>query len=240
MKLLFWIPLAGLAILIACEKDETMDVWPKPSKLLITIRENNRVITEFQYDDQERLIQINNYPADTIVEREFYQYDEENRLARRVFNGGIETYAYNPDGKLKTVHLNFDPSAPVRTTSYQYRGDRIIRGIIHYGGTFTGYIEYHYDLNGNTIRRVEYYDEMMMSEYRLAYDNKINPVRNLSKFPVDMVQKNNPTCSYYYIAFMSFLPPEYCTEYAYDSAELPVLAYAGSRTFEYEYASRQE
>jgi len=240
MKPSFFLLVIGLAAQSACEKDESPDSWPRPSKLLVAIRENNQLVSEFKYDDLERLVQINNYYTDAVVDSETYEYDDDNTLFRRTHAGNIETYEYTDDGKLKTVVLNYSPGTSVRTTRYQYVGDRISRAIIFFNGSAAGYVEYKYDLNGNTILRTEYYGDMIMSQIRLAYDNKINPVRNLSKFAADIIQKNNPTYFYSFFAYMSSFPPEYHIDYSYDPSGLPVKEYRDSRTFEYEYAERRD
>jgi hypothetical protein len=226
----------------ACEKkDENGKVY-QDTKLLVAIKEDNRLVREYIYDSLNCLICINNYRADTIFASEYYKYDADHRMIKRSYGVFVETYAYDPDGKLKSTLLYYPANEKTWKVLYQYDGDRINQGTMFYNDTETGYIEFTYDVNGNTSERNEYHPQEVSSyysQYRMEYDDKINPVKNPDQFPADMVMKNNTTHYYYYHAAMSTPPPEYNSTYDYDSAGYPVREYRESHTYDYEYLSRE-
>ena len=245
MKTALFILILGLMGLSACKKDESIEPLGSSPKLLVSIMENNLLITDFKYDSLNRLIQLNNYHADTISYSENYQYDSDNKLIQRIFAGFIETYEYTRDGKLLTTKKYYNPTGKVWNIEYQYDKGRIIKGITFYEGTQTGYIVFKYDSQGNTIERTEYPNSpdlkgFKIEQFKIDYDTKINPVKNLCLFPADIVQKNNPTYFYHYLAVMSSLPPEYHSTYDYDTLGIPTKEYRDSRTFIYNYIDKRE
>lgn len=84
MKTYFCLLIVCLIGISACRKDESVGLLGTSSKLLVTIKENGHIITGFKYDSLNRLIQLNEYFADTIYNSEFYKYDSVNRLTKRV------------------------------------------------------------------------------------------------------------------------------------------------------------
>lgn len=245
MKTFLYILILGLPGLSACNKDESIEPSGSSPKLLVSIMENNLLIAEFKYDSLNRLIQLNNYHADTISYSEDYQYDLNDKLVKRTFSGFVETYEYARDGKLLTTKKYYITTGKVWKIEYQYFKDKISKGITFYDGTQTGYIVFRYDLRGNTIERTEYSNSadlegFKIEQFKLAYDTKINPVKNPGIFPVDIVQNNNTTYFYHYLAVMSSLPPEYHSTYEYDSIGIPTKEYRDSRTFTYNYIDKRE
>ncbi len=247
MKTYFCLLIASLIFILACEKNEMIDSLDSSSKLLVAIKENSKLITEFKYDNLNRLVQLNNYHSDTISYSEIYQYDSDNKLIKRTFGGFIETYEYFSDSRLKTTINYYKPKDKEWSIEYQYKNDKISKGITFFNGSESGYIDYKYDSNGNTIERTEYPNwseqkDFIGTQYKLTYDNKINPIKNLNVYPIDIVQNNNPTYFYHYIAIMSMYPPEYHMTYDYDTIGLPIKEYRvhtreyhDSQTFDYEY-----
>ena len=247
MKTYFILLIASLIFILACEKNEMIDSLDSSSKLLVAIKENGKLITEFKYDDLNRLIQLNNYHSDTISYSEIYQYDSDNKLIKRTFGGFIETYEYFSDSSLKTTIKYYKPTDREWSIEYQYKNDKISKGITFFNGSESGYIDYKYDSNGNTIERTGYSNwseqkDFIDKQYKLTYDNKINPIKNLSVYPIDIIQNNNPTYFYHYMAIMSMYPPEYYSTYDYDTTGLPIKEYRvptreyrGTQTFDYEY-----
>lgn len=252
MKTYSCLLIASLIFISACEKNESIDSLDSSSKLLVAIKKNGKFITEFKYDDLNRLIQLNNYHSDTISYSEIYQYDSDNKLIKRTFVGFIETYEYFNNEKLKTTTNYYNATDKEWKIEYQYDEDKISKGITYFNGSESGYIEYKYDSNGNTIERTEYTNwskqkDIIGAQYKLTYDNKINPIKNLSVYPVDIVQYNNPTYFYHYMAIMSMYPPEYYSTYDYDTTGLPIKEYRiptreyrDSQTFDYEYTYKKK
>lgn len=245
MKTYIFLLIVSLIGVSACEKDESFESFGSSSRLLVAVKENNQLITEFKYDSLNRLIQLNNYLADTISYSEFYQYDSDNKLIKRTFIGFIETYEYDSFEKLKSLVKYYNATDKEWRVDYQYDNDRITKGITFYNGSETGYIDFKYDSKGNTIERTEYSDYseqkgFIIEQYKLKYDNKINPVKNLAIFPVDIFQKNNPVYFYHYMAIMSSYPSEYYSTYDYDTTGIPITEYRDSRTLYYEYTDKKE
>lgn len=245
MKTSFYILIISLIGLSACKKDESIEPIGSSPKLLVSITENNILVTEFKYDSLNRLIQLNNYHADTISYIENYRYDSDNRLIQRTFAGFVETYKYAGDGKLMTSKKYYTATGKEWKIEYQYDKGRINKGITFYDGSQTGYIVFKYDPGGNTIERTEYPNSpdlkgFKIEQYKLAYDTKISPLKNPSIFPVDIVQNNNPTYFYHYLAVMSSLPPEFHSTYDYDTLEIPTREYRDSRTLIYNYIDKRE
>lgn len=69
-------------ILSACKKDEFQYSFETPSKLLVSIRENDQLITEFKYDNLNRLIQVDRYSSgDPVCISQFFEYNSQNNAA---------------------------------------------------------------------------------------------------------------------------------------------------------------
>jgi len=253
--------IASLMILSACNKDEFQYSFETPSKLLVSIIENDQLIEEFKYDNSDRLIQADRYlPGDPVCISQFFEYNSDNLIIKKTYGEYIETYEYNNNGRLMATILHFksvgDGYEWAQKTEFQYSNGRISKGIKYsHEGLESGYIEYKYDSRGNTTERTEYsvlpdYHGMIISQYKYSYDEKINP-HYFSGTPfwtvhqVDIVQGNNPTYSYYYNISMSAFPPEYEFTYEYDQTGLPIkgtmkhLRINGSTAvFEYKYIDR--
>jgi len=252
MKTYFCLLIASLIFILACEKNETIESLGSSSRVLVAIKENGKLITEFKYDDLNRLIQLNNYHSDTISYSEIYKYDSDNKLIKRTFGGSIKIYEYFNNEKLKSTINYHNATEKVWKTEYQYDENKISKGITYFNGSESGYIEFKYDSNGNTIERTEYSNrteqkDFINTQFKLSYDNKINPLMNLSIFPVDIIQKNNPSYYYAYMAAMSMYPPEYYSTYDYDTTGLPIKEYRvhtreyrGTQTFDYEYIYKKK
>jgi len=255
--------IAGLMILSACKKDDFQYSFETPSKLLVSIRENGQLVTEFKYDNLNRVIQADRYiSGDTGIIRQYFEYDSKNSLIRNSSGEYTENYKYNSSGSLVTMTLHFKSARDGyewdQKTELQYSKGRICKGIVFSrDGNESGYINYKYDSRGNTIERTEYsssadYKSMIMSQYKFNYDEKINPnpVSSSSFWGVsqaDIIQGNNPTYSYYYNINMSVFPPQYEFSYDYDDTGLPIKEYrekvqelSSSNIFDYEYTSKPE
>lgn len=261
MRTTIYLLIASLMILSACKKDEFQYSFETPSKLLVSIRENDQLITEFKYDNLNRLIQVDRYSSgDPVCISQFFEYNSQNRLISKAYSEYIETYEYNNSGRLVAIILHFKSARDgyewEQKTELQYSKGRICKGIIFWrDGVESGYINYKYDSRGNTIERTEYsvspdYKDMIMSQFKYTYDDKINPYP-FSSSPlwsvVDIIQGNNPTYSYYYNAAMSMPPYQYEFIYDYDNTGLPIKEYreglqgqGGSNVFEYEYIDKNE
>jgi len=70
----------------------------------------------------------------------------------------------------------------------------------------------------------------------MQFDDYKNPYP--LNFPMDIVQKNNIKKYYYYLAIMSYPPPEYESLYEYNSDRLPIKesrTYLNGKKTDYEY-----
>jgi len=263
MRTTIYLVIAGLMILTACKKDDFQYSFDTPSKLLVSIRENGQLVTEFKYDNLNRVIQADRYiSGDTGIIRQYFEYDSKNRLIRKSSGEYTERYEYNSSGILVTMTLHFKSARDGyewdHKTELRYSKGRISKGIVFSrDGIESGYINYKYDLRGNTIERTEYsnssdYNGMIMSQYKFKYDEKINP-NPVSSSPfwgvsqADIIQGNNPTYSYYYNINMSAFPPQYEFSYDYDDTGLPIKEYrekvqelSSSNIFDYEYTGKRE
>ncbi len=258
MRKVIKIMIACIMIFSACRKDDFQYSFETPSKLLVSIKENGQLVTEFKYDSINRLIQADRYlPGVSDIVSQYLAYDSKNRLISISSGEYTEDLEYSNDGRLVTMILHFESATDgyewEQKTELQYSNGKISRGIIFSkDGVETGYINYKYDSGGNTTERTEYsvssdYRGMIISQFKYIYDGKINPNPLLS-YPVwglsqvDIIQGNNPIRSYYYNIAMSSFPPQYEFSYDYDISGLPTRVYIkklqepeSSTVLEYEY-----
>lgn len=127
---------------------------------------------------------------------------------------------------------------------YQYDKNILSKGIVLYNGTENGYIDFKYDSNGNTVERTENFSsagqkDLIVEQFKLSYDDKIIPVKNLATYPFDIIQNNNPTRFYHEMIWSSSFPANYSITYEYDSVGLPLKEFRYSRVFEYEYIDKK-
>jgi hypothetical protein len=252
-----------MMVLSACKKDDYQYSFEAPSKLLVSISENDQPVTEFKYDSLNRLIQADKYiSVDPWIISQYFEYDSKNRLVRKSSGEYTENYEYSRSGILITMSLHFksvrDGYEWEQKTELRYSKGRISKGIIFSReGIESGYVNYKYDSRGNTLERTEYsnfadYKSMIISQYKFKYDEKINPhpianytFGNLSQ--ADIIQGNNPTYSYYYNISMSAYPPQYEFSYDYDDTGLPITEFrknvndpVSSNIFDYKYTGKRE
>lgn len=236
--IVFFISFSILAI-SGCEKDKSNDQVKPDDRLLIELWKDGHLTTKYVYDSVNRLVQINYYFADTLSYTEYYYYDVNNRKVKRTLNECTKIYSYDSIGKLESYLRSYEGIDNEWRTEYFYSNGRITNAIRYVNDTEESTIEYNYDSRGNTIERTEYYSDLIgggiVAQHKFTYDNKINPRHNLSVVPSDIVQKNNPTYVYYYLAFSSMIHPEYNISYEYDDAGYPVKEYRDSNIIEYKY-----
>jgi hypothetical protein len=252
--------IASILVLSSCSKDDFQYSFETPSRLLVSIRENGQLVTQFRYDNLNRLIQADRYLSDDQgIKSQYFEYDSENRLVKLSNGDYTEMYEYNGNGSLVKMNLHFkseiDSYEWDQITTFQYSRGRISKGIIFSREDLeTGSIYYKYDSRGNTTERTEYSGSskksLIISQFKYTYDEMINPdLTSVSPFRAisypDIIQGNNPVYSYYYSAFMSSMPPEYEFTYDYDDTGLPIkgiredLYRQGYQTiFEYEYGDK--
>lgn len=167
MKTIFCLIIVCLIETSSCRKDESVAVISTSSKLLVKIKEKGHTITGFKYDSLNRLIQLNEYFADTFYYSEFYKYDSVSRLSKRIYGGFIETYKYNSDGKLLKKNLTYPATEKKWDIEYQYNKNNLSKGIVFYNGIENGYIDFKYDSNGNTVERTEYFSSAGQNDLML-------------------------------------------------------------------------
>lgn len=261
MRTTFYLLIACLMILSACKKDEFQYSFEAPSKLLVSIKENQQLVAEFKYDNLNRLIQVDRYSSgNPVCISQFFEYNSQNKLISKAYTEYIENYEYDNSGRLVAIILHFKSARDgyewTQKTELQYSNGKICKGIIFSrDGIESSYVIYKYDSRGNTIERTEYpvssdNKDMIISQYKYTYDDKINPYP-FSSSPswgvVDIIQGNNPTYSYYYNIFMSMFPPEFDFTYDYDNTGLPIKEYRKgfkgqgvSNVFEYGYIDKNK
>lgn len=261
MKTTFPLLFASVMLLSNCSKDEFQYHFESAPKLLVAIRENGHLITEYRYDTYNRLIQANRYnKGDTIYLSEYFEYNSQNQLIRKIYGEYIETYQYYSCGRLRTTFLNFRSAIDgynwEQKTEFQFRSGRISKGIKSFtNGNEISYYSYKYDSKGNTIERTEYgispdYPDLMLTQLKFTYDDKINPGTSTrsgiwGESLADITQGNNPTYSYYYNIIMSSFPPQFEITYDYEQTGLPIKEYRkqlqhlqGTTVFDYEYIDK--
>jgi hypothetical protein len=196
-------------------------------KQLKEIRENGKISFEFIYDTENKLVKLNKYYADTISLSECYEY-QNDLLTKRIHSGFIDTYFYNKYDLMTSKESYYPKTDKHWNEIYQYNNsNQIIKAITYYNANEDGYIDYKYDSKGNVTERKQYSkskkgSNFLLSEMRLNYDNKVNPLKNLVIFPIEMIQKNNVSSYYYYLAIMSSYPPEYTSSFEYDPEGYPI------------------
>ncbi len=250
-------------LLSGCQKDDFQTSFGTPSKLLVSIKEDNQLIALFNYDNSNRLIEAVRYlPGDPVGTSQFFEYNSQNQLISKTYGEYVETYGYNNIGKLVSVNLHFKSARDGyewdQKIELQYSRGRISKGInFSREGIEIAHIEYKYDSRGNTTERTEYpvpsdYNGMILSQLKFTYDDKINPFlfSNSPYWEVgqsDVVKGNNPSYSYYYNISMSSFPPEYEFTYEYDTTGLPVKVFRKplktsgvTNVYDYEYIDKKE
>ena len=251
-----------MMLLTTCKKDDFQYSFETPSKLLVSISENGQRLSEFKYDNLNRLIQADRYIfGDTVILSQYFEYDSKNRLIRKSSGEFTESYEYNTSGNLDIMTVHFKSARDgyewEQKTELRYNNGLISKGIVlSRDGNESGYITYKYDSRGNTMERTEYsnssdYKGIVMTQYKFNYDKKNNPNPITGSFwgdyQMDITQSNNPVYSYYYNISMSSFPTQYEYSYDYDDTGLPVKEYrekiqelSSSNIFEYEYADKLE
>ena len=236
--------LSILLMVSACTDDGNLlpNADPTP-KLLMAIREDGDKVVDFRYDALNRLIGMSRYHADTVSYTETYEYDANSRMIRRLYGDFEDGFTYSSDGNLLSARTIYEPTNREWVVEYQNKNGRISSGTTFFNGAETGSIEFSYDSNGNTTERTQYGlteegEKYIVSQFKMEYDRKINPVRDLSIYPVDVFQRNNPTYFYHYEVVMSMPPLEFSTSYEYCPLGLPSREFRGTTIFTYEYIDR--
>ncbi len=226
--------------LIACNDTSDSITSINEGKLLLNrVIVDGRLYKEFSYDADAKLIQMNEYYNDSLSNSETYQYNSDGRLEKRIHDGFVDTFEYNENGLLISYTSYYSRTAKQWNEKYQYNSsNQIQKGITFYNGEKRGYVEYKYDIHNNTIERKEFedIDNFLISEQRMQFDDYKNPYP--LNFPMDIVQKNNIKKYYYYLAIMSYPPPEYESVYEYNSDRLPIKesrTYLNGKKTVYEY-----
>ena len=236
----FLVLISLILIVDSCSKDkDNCQCEPlQTNKKLSKIVHNDNAYVDFFYDSMKRVSEVKIHYADTFSVEEYY-YNDQNQIIRREYGDYKDVFTYE-DGLLKSsesIYKNNDEWHPKNIFKYNEK-NQIEKADVYFNNVQTGYIEYQYDYNGNTTERKEYFTAtysdpaFMVSYFKFTYDNKKNPVFLLNFFPVDLVQKNNPVNTFYYLAIMSSLPPEYESVFTYNEYELPTeeLRYYNNRS----------
>jgi len=240
-KLLFLLLLFSF---VACKKSsDTVTSKNEEKQLLEKILVDSKLYKEFIYDENSKLVEMNEYYNDSVFNSETYQYNENGWLEKRTYNGYVDFYEYNENGLLMSYTNSYTKANYHRKTEYQYNSsDFIQKGTLYFNGEKWGYVEYKYDYKNNTIERKEFEDQdnFLSTEIRVEFDDYKNPYP--LNLPLDMIQKNNIKKSYNYSAVMSALPPEYESSFEYNSNRYPTketrtYAVRGTKTYEYLYTS---
>jgi hypothetical protein len=226
----FSILISLILITVSCSKDkDNCQCDPlQTNKKLSKIVHNDNAYVDFFYDSLKRVSEVKIHYADTFSLEEYY-YNDQNQIIRREFGDYTDVFTYYEDGLLRSSESFYENNVewrPENVFSYD-ENYRIIKASVYFNEAPTGYIEYLYDDYGNTTERKEfdttnYNEKFLVSHFKFTYDNKKNPVFLLNFFPVDLVQKNNPVYTYYYLAIMSSLPPEYESVFTYNEYGLPI------------------
>jgi YD repeat-containing protein len=229
---------------VACNKTSDFITPTNDGKLLLNkIMVDGELYKEFFYDGNEKMIKMNEYYNDSLINSETYQYNSDGKLIKRIHDGFVASYDYNENGLLISYTNYYSKTNHKWKEEYQYNSSDLIQnGLTFFNDEKRGYIEYKYDIKNNTIERKEFenVDNFLVSEYRLQFDDYKNPC--LLNFPLDVIQKNNIKKYYYYLAVMSYPPPEYESIYEYNSNGLPVTenrTYLTGKKNIYEYIYKQ-
>jgi hypothetical protein len=236
MKHIF-LSLATIVLCLACETDETpigtennfvFGNLVHGDKNLSSILRNEKPYMEFKYDAHGNLESLLSYHDDSVVYTENYTYNDKNQLIKREYAGYTETYSYNDNliAESRTTYAN-NPDWRQKYTYHYNKNNRIEKAVKYFNEGRTGFVLYEYDQKGNTTKRKEFYgdekDPELSSEHKYSYDDHPSPLRLLQHAPIDIVQKNNITYSYFYLITMSGFPPEFNVEYQYGADSLPLV-----------------
>ena len=225
-----WLIIICLMMLAAsCDKNkDSCECNPSEThKILSKILYNDLDYIDFTYDSKQRVSEVKLYYADTFS-LEKYFYNDQNQIIKREYGEIYEDIYTYENGLLKTsesINKTYDGWHPKDVFIYNDQ-NRIIKADTYFNNELAGYINYKYDDRGNTTERKEYAyvnneQDFLVSYFKFTYDNKKNPVFLLNILPVELIKKNNPVYTYYYLAIMSALPPEYESVFTYDKYGFP-------------------
>lgn len=198
----------------------------KPGKQLKSIYLDEKKIMEFRYNANGQLAEMDEYYDDTL-NTQFFSYNQTGQLIKWVNNYLQSHYVY-ADGLLTEqymVNTNNVDWRPKYQFEYNPNGT-IKRAEKYFNEVPDGYILYAYDERGNTTLRKEYAyaapDDLLVSEYQLAYDENPNPVSVPGVYPLDILQRNNVVYHYFYSIYMSSFPMGQFVSYSYGSDGYPL------------------
>ena len=191
--------------------------------LLSKIIVDGELSKEFIYNDESKLIQMNQYFKDSIISTQKYSYNSNGQLSEIIHDGFTDTFKYNDNGLLESRSSYYEKTDKSWQEVYSYAPSNFIqKALTYYNNEKRGYIQYSYDTQNNTIERREYEDktDFLLTEYRIKYDNYENPFP--INIPIDLRNNHNIKKYYYYSAVMSSPPNEYESKYEYNSEGLPI------------------
>lgn len=231
-------------MLTSCREDVFYYTYPELDELLIAVTrtdENSEFRIEFEYDNLNRLAEVDNIFSEDVTVAETYFYNEEGELSEKRSGNYLTTYTYNSSGNLTEQNVQYsspdDDNDWQVKTEFEYKNGRISKGIVYSkDGEIVQYINYKYDSRGNTLEKTvtaNAESDLNLIEIKFEYDTKANPLAasrvnmlNGSMFSqcADIVQVNNPVYSSYHNLLLSSFPPDFEISYEYNSKDLPVKA----------------
>ena len=121
--------------------------------LLSKIFADGKLLNEYVYDENNNLILLKLFHEDSLTHTESYNYNADNKLENRFYNGFVETYSYNEEGLLIKFSKYYEKTNKTWEETYNYISKRQIdTGITYFNGEKRGHISYEYDIFHETER----------------------------------------------------------------------------------------
>ena len=94
--------------------------------LLSKIFTDGKLLNEYVYDENNNLILLKVFHEDSLTHTESYNYNADNQLENRFYNGFVETYLYNEEGLLVRFTKYYEKTNKTWEETYHYNSKRQI------------------------------------------------------------------------------------------------------------------
>ncbi|WP_436416105.1 hypothetical protein [Petrimonas sp.] len=216
---------------VACETENLPGIVygkiEQENSHLSKIMKDGKLHIEIIRDTHGKIIETRKYyNPDDKPNVEKYNYNSDNQIIERHYSVGYTDFYVYKNGRLAemTSKNSQNPEWNQKLIYYHDSNGRIVKADKYFNDKKSGYILFEYDKRGNTTARKEYMSDnsdYVFGEHRCTYDNNKNPFQDLSLYPLDMIQNNNATSSYYYVLYMSSMPATKILSYKYNESSFP-------------------
>jgi len=219
--------LLAIAMLTACEKDDSPLINGNNAGLLYQVKFGSELYCEYTYNNSDQIVEEkskmyytkHDYQNGKLISSEYYldpgMYSSSSIMVDSAMNrkewvnptntkkNSTKTYSYDELGRIVLA----ENQQGVTEYSYNYK-NQINRQTFYRDNERTGYIDYTYDDKGNLIKELHYWIlesgvEELQTTTEYEFDNKHNPYKALSSLmmPGQYTNANNITKETYTLHF---------------------------------------